>query len=50
MTANEKVSKKLSSKAAKQLGKYATADEAAKAKNEKLVTLLKKLNVKAISA
>lgn len=31
------------------LGKYATAEEAAKAKNEPLIALLKKLNVKVIT-
>jgi len=33
----------------KQLGKYATAEEAAKAKNEPLIAILKKLDVKVIS-
>lgn len=37
--------KKTTTKAQPQLGKYATAEEAAKAKNEPLIALLKKLNV-----
>ena len=36
-------------KESKQLGKYATAEETAKAKNEPLIALLKKLDVKVIA-